>query len=88
MAVLISVGRRHVARFLGAYVYVSWLMLAIGICKGRLWCDSVLMTADGFRFCAFRDFGCVVCVYSAGGGSEVVRCAFRSLIWSVFLRGS
>ena len=46
------------------------------------------MMVDGFRYCACRVFGCVVYVFRAGGRREVVRCALRSFVRSVFLRGS
>ena len=46
------------------------------------------MMAGGFRYCACRVFGCVVYVFRAGAKREVVRCAFRSFVRNVFLRGS
>ena len=46
------------------------------------------MMVDGFCFCACLVFGCVDCVFRAGGRREVVRCARRSFVRSVFLPGS
>ena len=62
--------------------------MRLGFRKDTLWCDNVLVMAGGFRHCACHVFVCVVYVFRAGAKREVVRCAFRSFVRNVFLRGS